>query len=155
MSDMGEVLKQACDDVLTDPELAPKTVKGKLVTHCNQAAERVALAMGCSDLCAMDADEQYAVMNGGGDWRKVCGSEATIHALDGGLAFAAMTDAQLEETHGHIAAVYPEGMQASGSLGYDVPLVANVGKSVGVMRSTGAFPPSMGEADYFVFRKEE
>lgn len=151
MSDQADVLKDACDSTLADPELAPRNVDGGLVTFCNKGAERIAEAMGCTDLCAMMADEQYEVLAAGGRWTKVSGSEATIHALGGGLAFAAMSSARLGEAHGHIAAVYPIGMQASGSLGHDVPMLANVGKNVGVMKSSAAFPVAAGEADYFIW----
>lgn len=156
MIDKGEALKDACDMVIADPELETKRVDGVLVTHCNQGAEMVAEAMGCTDLSGYDADEQYQILSAdtSGRWKKVEGSEATIHALDGGLGFAAMPSHRLGEKHGHIAAIYPAGMQASGSLGKDVPMVANVGKQDREEKVSEAFPVKMGEPDYFIWNSE-
>ena len=50
-----------------------------------------------------------------------------------------------------MAIVFPIGMQFSGSLKRDVPLLANIGKTVGVMKSSAAFPILDGEADYFTW----
>ena len=149
--DPAAVLKAACDAVIADPDLAPKRVKGILVTHCNEGAEKVAEAMGCTELSGYMADEQYQIMSGNesGKWKKVSGSEATIYALGGVLVFAALPSQRLGEAHGHIAAVYPVGMQWSGSLGRDVPVVANVGVNDVAEKDSLAFPPADGEADYF------
>ncbi len=151
--DMGEVLKAACDAVIADEDLAPKRVDGVLVTHCNEGAEKVAEKMGCTELSGYMADEQYQIMatNESGRWMKVTGSEATIHALGGGLAFAAMPSQRLGEAHGHIAAIYPAGMQYSGSLGKDVPMVANVGVQDREEKASEAFPVAKGEPDYFIW----
>ena len=153
--DPGEVLKEVCDEIVADKSLQPvKDSAGKIIeTHCNFGAERVAVAMGCHELDGINADAQYRVMdaNESGRWRKVSGSEATIHALGGGLAFAAMTSEQLKEDHGHIAAIYPAGMQWSGSLAKDVPMVANVGKFDREERASEAFPVEFGEPDYFIW----
>jgi hypothetical protein len=150
---MGEVLKAACDAVIADEDLAPKRVDGVLVTHCNEGAEKVAEKMGCTELSGYMADEQYQIMatNESGRWMKVTGSEATIHALGGGLAFAAMPSQRLGEAHGHIAAIYPAGMQYSGSLGKDVPMVANVGVQDREEKASEAFPVAKGEPDYFIW----
>src|SRR6185312_11935366 len=145
--DPGAVLKAAADAALVNPKFQP----GKGETHCNQAVQSIAEEMGCTELSYRMADEQYQVMaaNASGRWKKVSGTDATLHALDGGLAIAALPSQRLGEAHGHVAAVYPIGMQWSGSLGHDVPMVANVGKRVGLMRSSEAFPVADGEADYF------
>jgi hypothetical protein len=144
-------LKNACDVAMSDPKFQPDPEAG--VTHCNQAVAYVAGQLGCHELDGLMADEQYQVMatNASGHWRKVDGSTATLHALDGGLAIAAMTSQRTGQAHGHVAVVYPEGMQASPSLGHDVPTLANVGRFVGVVKSSAAFPVANGEADYFVW----
>ena len=149
MSDKRDALKAACDAALADPDFQPAGG----VTHCNQALNYIALAMDCDELAGICADAQYKVMdeNASGRWTKVVGAIAAIHALGGGLAVAALPGARLGEAHGHVAAVYPLGMQASRSLGHDVPLLANVGKTVGVMKSSAAFPVASGEADYFAW----
>lgn len=160
--DNGELLMDACNQVIHDLDLAPEKdpVTDKIVkTHCNAGALLVAQAMGCHEFDAAEgadpllADELVWVMrtNASGKWTKVTGSEATIHALGGGLGFAAMTAAELGEAHGHIAAIYPVGMQMSGSLKKDVPMVANVGMDQGEEKVSKAFPVSKGEPDYFIW----
>ena len=150
--DNGEKLKEICDEVIADQSLRPANGQ----TFCNFGAERIAAAMGCDELNGYMADEQYQIMdsNASGCWAKVTGSEATLHALDGGLAFAALPSHRLHEAHGHIAAVYPAGMQYSGSLGRDVPMVANVGKMDAEEKASAAFPVAEGEPDYFTWTKE-
>lgn len=162
MSDAGEMLKDACDQVIHDSDLAPEKdpYTGKIVkTHCNQGALLVAQAMGCNEFDTapgeepMMADAMVALMaeNASGRWRVVDGPQASIHALSGGLCFAAMTSEQLDEAHGHICAVYPVGMQSSGSLGHDVPMVANVGVCLAEEKSSQAFPVLRGEATYYAW----
>lgn len=149
------MLKDACDQVINDKDLQPKiNSKGQItVTHCNEGAHIVAQAMGCHELGGLMADDQHALMiaNVSGCWKKVTGQEATIHALSDRLAFAAMSSIQLGETHGHIAAIYPVGMQWSGSLKKDVPMVANIGKENKEEKVSQAFPVSKGEPDYFTW----
>lgn len=162
MSDQGALLKEACDMVIHDPDLAPEVdhVANKVTkTHCNEGALLVAQAMGCAEFDVpagvdpLTADQMVSLMisNESGRWRLADGAAATIHALDGGLGFAAMSSSQLKELHGHICAVYPVGMGMSGSLGHDVPYVANVGTCQAEEKSSQAFPPSKGEASYFIY----
>ena len=162
MTDKGQLLADACKRVVSDPKLAPQYDKktGKLTaTHCNRAALLVAQAMGCAEFdrpAGSDpllADKMIALMasNSSGRWRKVSGADATIHALGGGLAFAAKTSAELGAAHGHIAAVWPVGRQRSDSWRTDVPVLANVGKDNGMMRASKAFPVARGEPPYFAW----
>ena len=152
MSDEGAILKAACDKALANPAYQPNA-DGHHETHCNQAVMEIATELGCVDLLHFCADEQYQIMSGNasGRWTKVQGQRAALHALDGGLAIAAMPSQRIGDAHGHVAVVYPQGMEASGSLGHDVPMLANVGKNVGVMKSSAAFPVAAGEADYFIW----
>ena len=142
-------IKELCDAALSNPSFQPKNG----VTHCNQAVNQVASAVGCLEFVGLMADEIYQTMvtNASGKWAKLDGSDASIWALSNGLAIAAMSSAQLGEAHGHVAILYPLGMQESGSLGHDVPMLANVGKTVGVMKSSEAFPVTKGEAAYFTY----
>lgn len=142
-------IKDVCDQAMANPKFQPK----KGTTYCNMAVQFIADAMGCQELDGLMADEIYQVMktNASGKWKNVEGSDATIWALSNGLSIAAMSSQDLGEAHGHVAVVYPLGMEGSASLGHDVPMVANVGKSVGVMRSTQAFPVSKGEARYYTY----
>lgn len=172
--DRGALLKAACDAVIAAEELRPEyDLAGNLLkTFCNLGAQRVAKAMGQGDLLDdpkveenADALHELLVKNG----KKVGAADAVLHALDGGLAFAVMTSAQLREKHGHIAAVRPEGMQRSTTVGFDVPIVANVGRGdpaaplvatarKGVKtkrnwncRASSAFPmKEKGAPDYFI-----
>lgn len=160
MSDNGELLKDACDQVINDPalraEIDPRTEE-VIRTHCNEGALLVAQAMGCDEFNTdgdpLMADQMIELMqtNASGRWKVGTGSEAAIHALGGGLAFAAKTSHELSEAHGHIAAVYPVGMQYSGSLKHDVPLCANVGKQNAEEKVSQAFPPSKGEPSYYLW----
>jgi len=51
--------------------------------------------------------------------------------------------------HGHVSVVYPAPMQRSGSWNKMVPMLANIGKTNGLMRTSQAFPV---EPDYFVLK---
>lgn len=143
------ILQQACDDVIADPMLEPSAG----VTHCNEGARRVAQALDCRDFDdeSLLADDMIAIMNSGGDWKRVDGQDAADHALLGGLAFAALSSSRLGEAHGHIATIYPAEMEYSGSLARLVPMVANVGKQDQEEKVSAAFPVSKGEPDYFVW----
>ncbi len=147
--DKSQVLKDACDAVLDDPDLRPAGG----VTHCNQAVTRVAAALGYNGFAGLLADEIVDLMAHSDAWEVATGSEAAIYALSGGLAVAGMSSARMGETHGHVAVVYPLGMGRSGSLGHDVPTVANVGKFVGICLSSEAFPVAVGEADYYILKE--
>lgn len=176
--DLGDLLQKTCIALVSDPKLQPEyDIEGNLLTtHCNQAAVRVAKIMGCDEFDAPNllADDLYNIMtlNASKCWRIAGGQEATLHALGGGLAYAASTSLMLNEAHGHIAVICPLGMQKSGSLDKDVPIVANVGKgdpggqlgpSVGGVRKkknwickvSQAFPPSKGEPSYFAWTPKE
>jgi hypothetical protein len=148
MKDLA-TLKAACDAAIANLNFQPSNG----VTHCNQAAQFVSNSMGCHELDGLMADEQCAVMiaNKSGLWNKVMGTQASLWAQQGGLAFAGMTSEQLGEAHGHIAACYPAPMQMSGSLGHPVPVLANIGKTNAEEKESAAFPVSKGEASYYIW----
>lgn len=150
-----QTLLDACDEVVHDPDLQPsKDAGGRvMVTHCSEGAARVAQALECDELDNLTADQQYDVMddNATRRWARVDGMTACAHACAGGLAFAAMSSSMLGEAHGHIAAVYPTPMQLSGSLGKNVPMVANVGKHNEEEKESAAFPVAKGEPSYFIW----
>lgn len=179
MSDAGADLLAACDAVVADVALFPEyDAAGNLLhTHCNASTLTLAHAKDCHDFDVlpgadpMMADQMHEVMaaNASKRWKRGTGVEAAAHALGGGLAFASATAAMLGERHGHIAGVRPEATRFSGSLGKDVPMLANVGRGdpdkplgapnkAGVRRkpnwnckASQAFPPAKGEPDYFLF----
>ena len=145
----ADILKAACDAARINPKFQPQDG----TTFCNLNTDAVASALGVVELHGLMADEIYAKMaaNVTGHWAKVLGSIAAQHAQAGGLAIAAMSSGMLGESHGHVAPLYPEQMEFSGSLNRYVPMVSNVGATVGVMKSSQAFPVSVGESDYFVY----
>lgn len=142
-------IKVLCDMALANPNFRPKNGQ----TFCNLAVNFIAHQMGCSEFDGLMADGIYNNIsaNVSGKWKKVDPSDATILALSNGLSIAAMPSDRLSEKHGHVCVVYPLGMQNSASFGHDVPMIANVGKTVGVMKSSAVFPVSKGEPDYFTF----
>lgn len=162
MTDAGQTLLDACNSIIHNPDLAPEldpTTEKVLATHCNAGALEVAQAMNCHEFDVPEgaepllADQMIWHMrtNFSGRWSRATGSEASIHALSGRLGFAAMSSGELGEDHGHICAVFPAGMQRSGSLKRDVPLVANVGMCNGEEKVSQAFPVSKGEPDYYLY----
>ena len=150
--DPGALLTALCQAVITDPALDPAGG----CTFCNIGARRIAQGMGCRDFDNLDfdADDLYNVMLKSKKWTSATGSDATIHALSGGLAFASMTSQMLGESHGHIACIYPIGQGFSPSLNKDVPFVANCGTHNGEMKVSEAFPISRGEPKYFCWSGE-
>lgn len=143
-------LKTLCDAALANKFFKPSHG----LTYCNFAVEFIARGMGCLEFENHTANQIYQLIstNASGKWLKSGGSQATIWALSNGFAIAGLPSQRLGEDHGHVCAIYPLGMQASGSLKHDVPMVANVGKTVGVMKSSAAFPVADGEAEYFIYR---
>lgn len=171
--DAGERLKAACDEAVAAADLQPQyTTAGALLrTFCNKGAQRIAAAMGRTELDAPgveeNADELHAILERIG--KKVDARSASLHALDGGLAFASMTSKQLGEAHGHICVIRPEALQFSGTLDREVPVVVNIGvgdptaplgpaDKAGIRRkrnwncrASSAFPmKAKGDPDYFV-----
>ena len=153
--DRGQSLKDICESVVSDSDFAPSGGK----THCNAASLLIAQTMGCAEFDhgigeePLLADAMIGLMesNSSGKWKAVNGSQAAIHALGGGLAFAAKPSFALGDAHGHIAAIFPLGMQWSNSLKKDVPLVANVGRLNGILKVSQAFPVAKGEPSYFIW----
>jgi hypothetical protein len=148
--DRATLLKNTLDAILADQDMQPKGGK----TFCNLAVRQAAQAMGCVDFSdpRLLADDFCRIMAAGGKWSKVDTLTACLHALDGGFGVAAMTSAQLKEQHGHVATIYPVGSGFSPSLQRCVPRIANVGREVGMVLVSAAFPYKLGEPDYFVYK---
>jgi hypothetical protein len=144
-------LKAVCDAALSNPLYHPANG----ITYCNWAVDSIAQQFCCHEFDGLDADEIYQVMasNASGKWTKSDGSDAAIWALSNGLAIAGMPSQRMGQDHGHVAVLYPLGMQYSPSLNRDVPMLCNIGKSVGIMKSSEAFPIADGEAEYFMFQQ--
>lgn len=149
-------LKEACDAVLADPSLAPtKDMFGHVTTHCNQGVRLICHNMGCKEFddLRLNAENMGTIMseNRSGVWKKGTGAEATAHAKLGKIAIAFMSAKRLNEGHAHIDVVYPDDMQWSGSLGRNVPMVANIGIQNKEERESQAYPVEVGEADYYLW----
>lgn len=137
------VLKATCDQVVSDPSLMPRDGN----TYCNVATRRVAAAMGFQmELMLANAMIEYLAKNP--SWREVAMDLAHAFAVGGGFAVVAVADAP----HGHIATIYPAPAAESGSWGQKVPIIANVGKTNGIMRLSGAFRAAdKAKLRYFVY----
>lgn len=136
-------LKTACDQVVSDPELLPRGGK----TYCNVAARRVAAEMGFQ-MEVMLANAMIGYLAKNPSWKEVALEAAAAHSVLGKLAFVALS----EEPHGHIAPLYPAPAAESGSWGQKVPIIANVGKTNGIMRLSGAFrADDKTKLRYFVY----
>ena len=140
-------LKTILDTVRVQPDLAPRNGE----TFCNIALDRVlTLAklprmvdekgqpLMANDMCDFMHDNPS-------QWEPVNGDAATARASQGMLVVAC----QQEAGHGHVCPVYPASQQLSGSWGKTVPMVSNVGKTVGVMRVSQAFRT---EPDYYAYK---
>jgi len=127
-----ERLRGLCDEAVANPAFAPRGGR----TFCNFAARFVAEGMGFfgfpSVILANDMIELLAVTPG---WTEDSIARAHLHASRGGLAFLALT----EYPHGHLAAVYPAPMEASGTWGEDVPILANVGRENGIKKTSAVY----------------
>lgn len=142
-------LKDILDKALSNPEFSPSLG----TTHCNSAVQFIASSMGCGEFSGMLADGIYDSManNSSGKWARVDPSDAAIWALSNGLSIAALPSYRLVESHGHVAALAPLPQEYSNTFRIEVPMVANVGKTVGYMRTSEAFPVYNGMPDFFTY----
>lgn len=161
---MSEMLKDACDASRSNPAYQPANG----TTHCSEAAASVGSALGCQELNGLCANDQYARIkaNASGKWSRVSSLDATVQALDDAFAVGilpsnrimdgldAETGKPIWATHGHIVVIYPVGRQWSGSFQRDVCVCSNVGKTVGVMKTSEAFPVASGECEYYAWSQD-
>ena len=129
-------LKIILDTVRVQPDLAPHDGE----TFCNIALDRVLGLCGIPRMVGENgaplmANEMIDFMRESPDYAKINGDAACARASQGILVIAC----QQEEGHGHVCPVYPATMEMSGSWGKTVPMVSNVGRTVGVMRVSQAF----------------
>lgn len=131
-------LKAILDAVRAQPDLAPRDGK----TFCNIALDRILGLYGATRLtdaaghvlCANDmVDRMRASLR---LWTPVSGEVATARASVGTLVVAAQGNPC---GHGHVAPVYPAGMEKSGSWGKFVPVLSNVGVKNAILRASQCF----------------
>jgi hypothetical protein len=119
------------EEAVANPSWQPAGGK----TFCNRAVAFVAQGMGYFFPATELADEMIAAMASDPRWTEDSLDRAAAHALKGGLAVAALE----ENPHGHVCTFAPLPKEISGTWGCQVPMVANVGKTNGIMRISGAF----------------
>ena len=144
MRDRKELL-EACRSAIE--EYPPKkNDKGEVIeTYCNWALRDIALTVGCGELRDKTANQIHKhALNNPQLFIQDSGERAAAHAMRGGFAFASQT----ADIHGHVAAVAPMEMEFSGSWNKKVPVLANVGKENGMLRSSKCFRT---EPTYFLW----
>lgn len=140
------------DALVKDEKYQPKTVNGRVVeTYCNFALQAYAEQCGYSGFKGLTANEIYSKAAQSKEFTPDSAERAVEHAKKGGFSFAA----KQYPVHGHCAAVYPGPMVYSGSWAKQVPLVANIGKSNGIMATSLAFSVKDGEPVYFLYKVGE
>lgn len=107
-------------------------------THCNQAVNAVALAMGYNGFAGLNADQIVSLMAASADWTAVPIEQAQDLANQGSLVVAGMTAQQLRDNgsttlHGHVVTVRPGKCVFSGKWDKTspgkTPRVLNIGAS--------------------------
>jgi hypothetical protein len=129
-------------------------------TFCNEAVESVSHQFGVTELDNILASEIIALFEKTpARWLNVSGKQAADYARRGGFGVSGMKIYLLNPEgkltterakHDHVATVYPAEMKTSGSLGREVPMVANIGKKNGIMKSSEAYPVIQGECSYWI-----
>lgn len=150
-------LKAFCDEAIVKfPPLVDAQTEKIKYTYCNFGVDYIAQRMryhGFSDSKGpMLADLICEILRM--DWIPIKGEYAFDLAKKGTLCIAAMSSDEIREigrlkkneklaqaNHGHVAVVYPAlDMGYSGSWGKKVPMLANVGRTNGVLCASQCFP---------------
>ena len=114
------------------------------VTFCNFAAQLITNAVfGYSGFDGLNANQIYNLVSGSGNWLKVDGSTAQLHANGGHLAICS----QVGQPHGHVSVIVPGNMVPSEHFGHAAPLTANVGELNAIVGANWGFSVEPG---YFV-----
>lgn len=128
-------LKEACDTVLKQDDLKPRSINGKLVTNCDEGVKRICDLMGH---CHFDSEQNANMMikmlsmKVG---RLIKMQEGFEMAMQGKVAILAVP----ASPHGHVAVIYPAPKQMSGKWMKEVPMVANIGVENRIMKASEAF----------------
>lgn len=144
-----DLLRKTCEAVVNDPAFKKRDVTGdgKDETFCNQAAHAIASDFGCDAFDKKLANEIVKLMKESDEWSPCSSEKACKLAQLGHLVVAAQFNAQ---GPGHVAVVYPGPMLFSGKWNKKVPMVANVGKTNGIMGVNFAFA---SEPEYFLYTR--
>ena len=141
----GLRLKTILDSVRAQEDLQPAyNLAGEvIVTYCNIGIDRILGLYGALRMTNRLSGQPHlandmidCMENNPALYLKVSGEEAAAMAIIGGLIIAGQKD---DSGHGHVAAVYPGPTDYSGSWAKDVPVLNNIGKTVGVLRASQCF----------------
>lgn len=108
-------------------------------THCNQAVDSIAMAMGCSDFQGKTADQIVQFMYQSPNWDPVDFDHAQEMANQGALVVAGLSSSDLKAgdpstTHGHVVVIRPGKPCDSGKWG-PTPRCVNIGKNDFIARA--------------------
>ncbi len=107
-----------------------------MTSYCNIAVRRISEGMGYFGFTpAMLARNMIEIMSIDTAWTEDTIERAHLHAMRGGLSVIGLD----EYPHSHVAVIYPAPMEDSGSWGCPVPILANVGKTNGIMKASAVF----------------
>src|SRR3990167_2688349 len=140
LSPEASLLLNLCWKVCDKAEFQPKDGK----TFCNLSVQEIGRSYGVEYLHGLMANDIHLYLSNSMRWGKVTGQQAQESANRGKLVISAWLN--LDGGSGHCAVVCPGVMEHSPSWGKDVPLVANVGLTNGVMRASEAYRE---EPEYF------
>jgi len=124
-------------------EWYPKKVAGKWITYCNKSVRFICQQLGielpptyalANDICDY-LDGPYS-----SDWEEISYEDGFAEAKKGNIVIAG----QKGSPNGHVAILYPaDDMQYSGTFGGLVPIVFNMGLTVGIVKLSFAFKSSV------------
>ena len=130
-------IKDACHNALANRAYAPHDG----ITYCNVALHHILTDLGY-DMFAWDVANKRPLMandiaeKAANTLQELNATDAAGLALDGAVVIACLK----EPFHGHVAVIYPfASIVHSGKWNADIPVVANIGKDVGVMGVNYAF----------------
>ncbi len=103
-------------------------------THCNQAVDAIAEAMGCLEFKNLTADQMIDHMESSPKFGPVDFERAQDMANRGSLVIAALRSSDLKQAHGHIVVIRPGKPCQSGKWGA-TPRCLNIGASDFIARA--------------------
>lgn len=103
-------------------------------THCNQAVQAIAEAMGCKDFGGMVADQIVDFLSSSSGWDEIPFEKAQDIANNGSLVIAGLKAADLKQSHGHVVVIRPGKPCQSGKWGA-TPRCVNIGASDFIARA--------------------
>jgi hypothetical protein len=150
----AEQLKIACDSILANKDLIKRDITGDNIdeTFCNQGVQLVCSSFGYKlfQERSMSANQIVEFISKDPSWSKVSPIAARDRALEGRIVVVG----KMYPTHGHVAIVYPsKKLVRSGTWNSDVPLIANIGRTNGLMPVNEAFPVKLGMPEFFLYTR--